>query len=315
LTAGRLQIAGEEAVSMTSMVAGAPTYRHITVDALTPAIGAEVGGVALRGDLSPEVFDEIQDAFLRHKVLVFRDQHDMTVEDQMGFGRLFGSLDRHPGVVRSSDEFPHSEVIVLESTGRGQGDYWHTDATYMAKPPTLSILCARIVPPVGGDTMFANMELAYDDLEPAFKERLAGLKTWNTIKNLVNQPRKPNSFEAPAQSSSSGGNDRIDKAAEKYPPVEHPLVRTHPETGRKSVFFSPATAVRVLGVDEEESKQIMQRLLHLADVPEYQCRLRWTPNTVAMWDNRCAQHYAVADYFPARRRMERVTVIGTDRPS
>jgi taurine dioxygenase len=296
---------------VTDTLTNPPTYRHITVEPVTPAIGAEVEGVALSGTLAGEVVDELKDAFLRHKVLIFRAQHGMSLQDHVGFGRLFGELALHPEFVRTTSD--HPEVVVLESKPNSNADYWHTDSTYLTVPPTSSILRARVVPAVGGDTLFANMELVYDNLEPELKNRITGLKTWNTIGHVANLSLRYGSKE-PASLSTGQADSRISGAVEHYPSVEHPLVRTHPETAKRSVFYSPATAVRLVGLDAAESAELLRRVEHLADVPEYQCRVRWAVDTVVMWDNRCVQHYAVADYFPASRRMERVTVLGTDRP-
>jgi taurine dioxygenase len=268
----------------------------LEVRPVTPTIGAEVTGVDL-ANLDDRTFEVVRHAFLRHKVLFFRNQVSLDAEGQIALGRRFGEL-MTPNVIISDAIYP--ELYVLEATADvpPTTDCWHVDSTYMAEPAMMSILRARVVPEVGGDTLWADMEKAYCSLPEAEKRRYRTLRTLNSVSKLPHY-----------------GTDetRLRELEEAWPPVHHPLVRTHPETGRLSVFINQMTAVRIEGVGDEESEHLIGSLCALAAKPEFQCRVRWEPDMVAMWDNRCTQHYAVADYLPGYRRMERVTVRG-DRP-
>jgi taurine dioxygenase len=268
----------------------------VEVRPVTPTIGADITGVDL-ANLDDSTFDVVRQAFLRHKVLFFRGQCTLDAAGQIALGRRFGQL-MTPNIIGSDATYP--ELYVLETTPDAPPttDCWHVDSTYMAEPAMMSILRARVVPAVGGDTLWADMEQAYCSLPEADKRRYRSLRTLNSVSRL---PRYGSDLE------------RLRELEEVWPPVDHPLVRTHPETGRLSIFINQMTVVRVEGVGEDESAPLISSLCALAGKPEFQCRVRWEPDMVAMWDNRCTQHYAVADYLPDFRRMERVTVRG-DRP-
>lgn len=268
----------------------------LVVEPLTVRIGAEMHGVDL-SSLDGPTFDAIHRALLDRKVLVFRDQHRLDAASHIALGRRFGPL-MTPNVIAGDGE--HPELYILESRPDAppSTDCWHVDSTYMAEPAMLSVLRARVLPAVGGDTLWADMEAVYEHLDNDSKERFGRYATRNSVARL--------------------GGYRTDErkladAEAVWPAVEHPLVRTHPETGRRCLFFNQQTYDGVVGLPEEESTRLLADLLALVAVPDVQCRVRWSPDTVVMWDNRCTQHYAVADYVPAYRRMERVTVRG-DRP-
>jgi taurine dioxygenase len=263
---------------------------------VTPTIGAEVTGVDLV-NLDDRTFERVRQAFLRYKVLFFRNQGALDAEGQIALGRRFGEL-MTPNVI--SSDATHPELYVLETTPDSPPttDCWHVDSTYMAEPAMMSILRARVVPEVGGDTLWADMEKAYCSLSDPDQRRYRTLRTLNSVSKL---------------SLFGTHEERLRELEEVWPPVDHPLVRTHPDTGRLSIFINQMTAVRILGLEAEEGENLMSSLYALAGNPELQCRVRWEPDMVAMWDNRCTQHYAVADYLPGYRRMERVTVRG-DRP-
>jgi len=270
-------------------------YESIKVDRVTPTIGAEVSGVLL-ADLNSTVFDEIYDAFLRYKVLFFREQSSFSPVDHETLARRFGQIDQPPKALKVCSGAPSVAIIENDGDNKPYVDYWHTDLAYKKCPAMVSILRSRLIPPVGGDTLWADMEAAYDGLPQNMKDRLATLSTHNSYAKLVDYGPVPKSVVA----------DRL----REWPPVEHPLVRTHAETGRKSIYCSINTATHVVGLAKDESDELLQYLYRLSDKPEYQCRLKWSPDTVAIWDNRNTRHYATADYFPQRRIMERVIVIG-----
>jgi taurine dioxygenase len=271
-------------------------YRTITVDPLSPTVGAEIGGVRMSGDVPAEQVDEIRRALLDWKVVFFRDQ-DVSVPEHIAFGRLFGELEIHP-FTKNLDE--HPEVVVIhhdEKSKRGQND-WHSDVTWRLEPSLGSILRARILPPVGGDTLFADMFAAYDGLSDEVREKIDGAFAIHSFEN--NFGRRMSEEQ---------------KAAflEKYPRARHPVVRTHPETRRKGIYVNAAFVDHLEGFEPEEGRRLLRHLYRQAATPEYQCRFRWRENSVAFWDNRSVQHYAAFDYHPHERRVERVTVVG-DRP-
>ncbi|MGI5144437.1 MULTISPECIES: TauD/TfdA dioxygenase family protein [unclassified Streptomyces] len=284
----------------------AGTYDTIQVTPVTPTIGAEVTGVSL-ANVDDQVFEEIHDAFLRHKVLFFRDQADFTAVHLEQLAGRFGEVDVPPKALPLS-ETPGVAVIETNSSKRPYVDYWHTDLAYKRRPALVSILCGRVIPPVGGDTLWVDMEAAYEDLSDEVKERLNGLRTYNSYEKSL---RGYNEYAA-RDGRELLSEEVIAQRLVEHPPVEHPLVRTHPVTGRKSIYMSINATTHLVGLDPAESDELLDFLYRLSDKPEHQVRLRWAANTVAMWDNRSTRHYATADYFPQRRVMERAIVIGEE---
>ncbi len=276
----------------------APTeaYRHIRVFKTTPAIGAEIGDVDLTRPLSPEVLAEINRAFAENLVLFFRDQ-DLTPDQHLTFGRTFGDLDIHPAAP-SAPGHPELMIIAADATSsRANGEAWHSDVSCNAEPPMGSILHIKTCPPMGGDTLFASMYAAYDALSERMKTYLSGLSAEHDGEHVYR-----------GLYADKGVADRP-----AYPRSHHPVVRTHPVTGRKALFVNSGFTTRILGVAPDEGDAILRHLFRHVEHPAFQCRFRWTPNALAFWDNRCAQHHAVWDYWPARRYGNRVTIKG-DRP-
>jgi taurine dioxygenase len=279
------------------------------VERLTCALGAELKGVKL-ADASRDdsLFAEIKQLLLEHKVLFARDQ-DMTDREHADFARKFGPLEDHP----LTSSVPGEPGIIHiwktpESPPERYENCWHNDATWRECPPMGSVLRCVECPPVGGDTMWANMELAYERLPQHVKDTIADLRARHSMEALF-MAAKPI-------------EERL-AMKERFPDPEHPVVRTHPETGNKSLFtgiftthftnYHNAKRVRVGQDHHPGTSHLLEYLISQAAIPEYQVRWRWTPNAVAIWDNRCTQHYAVMDYPPCNRRMNRATFIG-DRP-
>ena len=269
-------------------------YNRIHVEPLTGAIGAEVSNVDLR-DFDDEIIAEIQDAWLQHKVLFFRDQ-DLDHAQHVAYGRALGELEIHPFVRNVAD---HPEIIVLESTPEdfSAAEYWHSDVTFRACPPLGSVLYGRTIPDYGGDTCWANMELAYELLPDDVKEQIDGRYAVHSYVKA---------FGAGLSDAEKA------EALEKYPEQKHPVVRTHPVTGAKSLFVNRIFTLTIDGMERDESRALRRRLYDQARLPEVQCRFRWRPGSIAQWDNRCTQHYAVPDYGGFSRRVERVTLIGDE---
>lgn len=273
----------------------------ISVRKMTLAIGAEVGGVDLR-DPSEALTKELTDLLLEHLVLFFRDQ-DLSPAQHVALGRRFGELHLH-STAASHPEQP--EIILLDNDERHPPniDAWHSDVTMDVEPPMASILRAVEVPAVGGDTMWASMYAAYEALPTVMQQML---------EQLVAVHHYPDSFRSGILRQEDG-YAKLERYDAEHPPVEHPVVRTHPVTGRKALFVNSTFTKYLRGVGRKEGRALLDMLQqHVATRPEFHVRFKWERNSIAFWDNRCTQHYAVADYFPRVRRMQRVTICG-DRP-
>ena len=272
----------------------------LTVAPLTPTIGAEVAGVDLAEPLDAATVAALRQALLDWKVLFFRDQ-PITTEQHLAFARNFGELEVHP-FAPPKPGYPEVMALTHDREHPGRENTWHSDVTWRIEPSLGSILRAIEVPPVGGDTLFADMYAAYEGLTDEIKEEIDGRVALHDFAPFRNGLRRQGKSEA-----------EIEEFDRAYPAPEHPVVRTHPETGRKAIYVNAAFTQHIVGMDKDRSDALLKHLYRQAPVPEYQCRFRWSENAIAFWDNRASQHYAASDYWPAVRRMERVTVVG-DRP-
>lgn len=272
-------------------------YQSIDVRKLTPTIGAEIFGVDLSTPLGNQQFDEVHQALMDNLVIFFRDQH-MSVDQHKEFGQRFGRLHVHPNAPIGLPE--HREILVIkadETSKRVAGEEWHSDVSCDAEPPMGSILHLTEVPPDGGgDTLFANMYRAYETLSEPVRRMLTSL-------TAIHDSAKAHGYRAKA-------TDRADLA---FPSAEHPIVRTHPETGRQALYVSRAFTSRIPQLRKPESDALLDMLYRHIETPELQCRFQWKANSVAFWDNRATQHHAMFDYFPHRRYGHRVTICG-DKP-
>lgn len=276
----------------------------ISIRPVAGALGAEIQGVNLAEPLGNQLYQEIHDALMAHQVIFFRDQ-DITPEQHIAFGRAFGELNVHP-YARHIDG--HPEVLVLESRKgkRSAANAWHSDLTCEERPPMGSILLAREVPDYGGDTMWANMYAAYDALSEPMKRYLEGMKAVHTAATQRFEKIYDKAVD-------KADKEKVRERRMQSATHEHPVVRTHPVTGRKALFVNRVFTERLAGVRSAESKAILHYLYEHLARPEFTCRFAWREGSIAFWDNRCTQHYAVSDYGDATRVMHRVTVEG-DRP-
>jgi len=272
----------------------------VHVRPVTATIGATLSGVDLRVPLTADDRDAIDAALLEYGVLFFRDQ-DVTPDQQVAFAEQFGEIDLPP---MAPDSTMRPEVMVLDQVEpRGQGaDNWHSDNTFMAEPPLGSILKAVQLPSVGGDTCFANAVSAYEGLSDAMRAFVADLLAVHDITKPMRRAVRAGIFD----------EARLEKARAQWPPVEHPVVRTHPASGRKALFVNGNSTTHIVGLTERENDLILPFLIDHVRSPAYQCRFAWDTNSIAFWDNRSVQHYAVPDYTE-RRIMHRVTLAG-DKP-
>ena len=274
---------------------------RVEVVPVNPTIGAEIRGIDLREELDEPSLDAIKGALAAHKVIFFRDQ-DITPEQQVAFGRRFGELTVHP----FTEHLAHlPEVMVLDNHQDNPvfaTDIWHSDETFREVPPMGSILrCVRI-PPAGGDTLWADMVAAYEGLSDKMQRFLSGLEAIHDFKPFRRK------FDA---LPSRERHARLAEMEEQLPNPTHPVVRTHPVTGKKAIFVNRQFTLAIKDMHEDESRTLLELLFAQALVPEYQVRFRWAPHSIAFWDNAPTQHYAANDYWPVRRTMYRVTVKGT----
>lgn len=277
-------------------------HKRIKVSPIAGALGAEIGGVDLSKELDNETYDDIHQAFLDHLVIFFRDQ-DLSVEQHKAFGRHFGPLHRHPFVSPLAGE-PDVLSVTKEAGERtNPGGQWHSDVSFAEEPPLGSALYAVELPPFGDDTMWFNQYLAYETLSDGFKKTLECLRSVHGLGRYYD----PNGGRYEEKRSIS-----LDRTkAESVPESVHPIVRVHPETGRKALYVNPAFTMRIDGWTADESRPLLQFLYAHAMRPEFTCRLRWQPHSLALWDNRCTMHHAINDYHGHRREMRRVTIAGS----
>jgi taurine dioxygenase len=271
------------------------TYASIQVEKLTPNAGAEIRGADLSQPLDERTFKEIHAALIDNGVIFFRDQH-LTPAQQKAFGRLFGELHIHPAAPKEVPE--HPEILVIhadENSKHVAGENWHSDVSCDLEPPMGSILYMHELPAVGGDTLFASMYAAYEALSEPMKRFLEPLTAMHEGEHVYR------------------GRYGVDDRGKVFPKAEHPVIRTHPVSGRKALYVNGGFTTRIKQLPRPESDAVLQFLYRHVETPEFHCRFRWQVNSVAFWDNRCMQHHAMWDYYPQRRHGHRVTIKG-DKP-
>lgn len=276
------------------------SYKKLSLRPISGSLGAIVEGVDLSQDLDDATYAEIKQALLDYLVIFFRDQ-DITPGQQVEFGRRFGELHIHPFIPALEG---HPEIIRLYAeTGAKDtlrlANSWHEDLSYTNDPPLAAILRAMNVPSRGGDTMWVNLYKAYDTLSDKMKEIVSSLSAWHDVTKTYRRQ----------ELQKEGGAQQYWQTYSKAPPVLHPIVGEHPETGKKLLYVSELTTTHIEGLSELESDALLNMLFKHMDWKELQCRFYWEKNSIAMWDNRCTAHYAVRDYDEPRE-MHRVTVLG-----
>ena len=268
---------------------------QLEVRPVAGAIGAEVRGVDLSRALDDDVIAAIRAAWLEHLVLFFPDQ-GLTPQAQLAFASRFGEVTSAHPVEPALDEEP--QVLPVDSAGGGRTDFWHTDVTFMARPPMASILSAVRLPEAGGDTIWANTRLAYDTLAEPLQRLCDGLAASHFVPVFATVV------------ANGEGKEWEGAPVEEMVPVEHPVVRQHPETGRNALFVNPGFTTGITGFGPRQSADLLRLLYRHSTQPEFTCRYHWEPGSVAFWDNRATMHYGVHDYGTARRVMHRVTLRG-----
>ena len=273
------------------------SFRTIAVAPVAGALGAEITGIDLARELTDESVREIRQAWLDHLVVFFRDQ-ELDPDQFLAFARRIGEPVEYP-FVPGIEGYPEIIAVTkLPHETTNFGGIWHSDTVYLERPPMATMLIAREVPPSGGDTLFASMYAAYDALSPELQRVLDGLRAVNSSAlAAVSKTREDRIRDG-------GGDDTTEYLA------EHPVIRTHPETGRKAVYVNVAHTARFAGMTEEESRPLLQYLFEHSVRPEFTCRFRWQPGSIALWDNRGAMHNPINDYHGYTRRMLRITLAG-----
>jgi taurine dioxygenase len=274
----------------------------IEVTRLSRALGAIVNGVELSQNLSQPVIDRLGELLVEHQVLLFRNQ-PITPGAQCRFAARFGSLHVHP-IYPVLPELPEIMLIDTHEGFLPDNDNWHTDVTFSQTPPLAGILAAKRLPSVGGDTLWSSSSAAYEALSDPLRRQLDGLTAQHSVAK---------SFPAERWQNDPAFKERYERAVAKHPPVNHPVVRTHPVSGRKGLFVNEGFTTHINELSPRESDALLKFLFSHIAQPEFTIRWRWSVDDVAFWDNRVTQHYAIADYLPERRTMHRATVIG-DKP-
>jgi len=278
----RLRLAGSNAAKTA--------YQTIRVERLSPALGAEISGVDLTKPLEDKTFQEIHTALIENQVIFFRDQN-LSMDQHEAFGRRFGTLHSHPAIPGPEG---HPKVLILHADEKAHTavSAWHADITSDQVPPMGSILLAKVLPETGGDTMFASMYAAYEALTDKWQKFLSDLEAEHSVEHVFGGSKGPN---PPS-------------------PAVHPVLRTHPVSGRTGLYVNSVYTTKIIGMTSKESAAVLDFLIRHVERPEFHVRFKWKVNSIAFWDNRCTQHRAMADYYPQTRTMQRVAINGEERP-
>ncbi|EAW32934.1 taurine dioxygenase [marine gamma proteobacterium HTCC2143] len=272
----------------------------ITVQHLSGSLGAEISGIDLTQPLDNSIYADIRQLLVEHEVIFFRDQ-DISLSQHKALAESFGPLQTHPAY-GTIEGFP--EITILESTPEKPTmiECWHSDMTFKKHPPMGTILRSRIIPPKGGDTLWSSMTAAYDGLSSGMQNFLSSLTAVHDF-----------AFGFKESLAEAGGRERLAQAVADNPPVEHPVICTHPESGKKVIFVNELFTTHIVGMTAKESRALLGFLYEHIVTPEFTCRFSWQPNSIALWDNRSTQHKPINDYFPSHRKLERTTIDG-DKP-
>jgi len=277
-------------------------YKTITVTPVTPVAGAVVGNIDLTQETSQEVIHEIHQALMQYHVVFLRDQH-ISAKQHADFAERFGPLRMaRRAAFEVLNDVPEMQVLINDEARPPNVNHFHSDGIFRREPEFGSILRAVECPIAGGDTIFVSLTAAYEGLSAPMKAYVECLSAVNDFMKLHGSPAKARSWK-------SDNFERMDAMRRDNPPAEHPLVRIHPVTGRKHLYLSESFTTHIVGVEAEESQRVLDFLFRHVAKPEYQCRFAWQPGSMAFWDNRASLHYAVADYWPEKRLMHRVTIV------
>ena len=274
-----------------------------TIDKLSPAIGAEISGIDLLNNSSKKFINDIYNDLIRYKVIFFRNQY-ITPQFHLEFARKFGDLDKPHPIYPNVDNF--SEIVLLENDKQHppDTDIWHTDVTYKTNPPFASILYSKIISSEGGDTLWSSLTSIYDDLPSEMKKYLSKLRAIHDMGDFRNDYINDDNNQS---------SENLNNGFNEFGNAVHDIIKTHPVSKKKLLYINPGFTRQIVGLHMNESNDLLNYLFNFMNKPEYQVRFKWTPNTLAIWDNRATMHYAVGDYMPKKRVMHRVTVLNDRR--
>lgn len=282
-------------------------YRTIRVEPINPVIGARIVGINLSQPVSAQQVSEIERALIEHCVIFFPGQR-LSAPQQAAFARNFGRTPECPDAYfQIHPDDPHVSVLINDEARPPTVNNWHSDNSQNAMPDFASVLHAVEIPDVGGDTIWVNMVAVYESLPAEIRSTISSLRAVHDFMNLYSRPVKAKLWEGER-------GERMERERRNSPPVDHPMVRTHPQSGRKALYVNESFTSHILGMERRASRALLDYLFDVIRTPEYQIRYRWSAGDVAMWDNRCTVHYAVADYWPRRRVMHRVSVLRDEVP-
>ena len=270
---------------------------------LSPELGAEISGIDLSKDFNEEIQNKIYDDLINYKVLFFREQN-ITPQFHVEFAKSFGSIEEPHPVYPHVDGFP--EIVLLENDKNHppDTDEWHTDVTFKNDPPFASILYSKIIPEVGGDTLWSSLSKIYDALPNELKAQIENLRAIHDMGSFRNNYMNDDNRESSV---------KLNKGFEAFGNAVHPVVQVHPISSEKFLYINPSFTSQIVGMTTTDSNNLLSYLFNFMSKPEFQIRFKWTPDTLVIWDNRCTMHYAIGDYMPNKRVMHRVTVLNDRR--
>ena len=270
---------------------------------LTPDLGAEIDGIDLSNGFNDDIQNKIYNDLIQHKVLFFRNQN-ISPQSHIDFAESFGIIEEPHPIYPQVKGFP--EIVLLENNKNNppDTDEWHTDLTFKNEPPFASVLYSKIIPEVGGDTLWSSLSKIYDALPNEMKEQLENLRAIHDMGSFRNNYINDNNYESA---------NKLNKGFEEFGNAVHPVVKVHPISKEKLLYINPSFTSQIVGMTTTDSNNLLSYLFNFMSKPEFQIRFKWTPNTLVIWDNRCTMHYAIGDYMPEKRVMHRVTVLNDRR--
>jgi len=273
------------------------------INSLTPTIGAEISGIDLSNNLTPQDLDNIYKNLIDHKVIFFRNQN-LKPEDHVAFAKSFGDIEPPHPIYPHVENFPEITLLENDPTNPPDTDEWHTDVTFKTEPPFTSILYSKEIPPSGGDTLWCSLIAIYDALPENIKIELESKRAIHDMGAFRNNFSSEDNEEY---------SKKLNAGFEKFGNAVHPVVKVHPILNKKFLYINPSFTRHIIGMDMTDSNNLLSYLFSFMTKPQYQVRFKWTPHTLALWDNRCTMHYAIGDYMPHRRVMNRITVLNDKR--
>ena len=273
------------------------------INSLTPTIGAEISGIDLSNNLNSQDFDNIYKNLIDHKVIFFRNQN-LKPEDHVAFAKSFGDIEPPHPIYPHVENFPEITLLENDPTNPPDTDEWHTDVTFKTEPPFTSILYSKEIPPSGGDTLWCSLIAIYEALPENIKIELESKRAIHDMGAFRNNFSSENNEEY---------SKKLNDGFKKFGNAVHPVVKVHPILNKKFLYINPSFTRHIIGMDMTDSNNLLSYLFNFMTKPQYQVRFKWTPNTLALWDNRCTMHYAIGDYMPHRRVMNRITVLNDKR--